>query len=197
MHTEISGPPLGPGASYVWAGNGEVGSGSQTIIADTPYREVRSELRFGGFGGANLNRFSLEPIANGTRLHWSVEIDFGPNPLLRYFGLAMDSKIGPDFERGLAKLKALAESEQLPDFSRLDFKPVQQPAMPYLFVSGTSSTDGGHRPGTGGGLRQDRRCDARSKSRTRRPGVRDHARVGRTTTNVPFRCRCRIRGHRA
>jgi hypothetical protein len=33
----------------------------------------------------------------------------GGNPVNRYFGVMMDRLVGPDFEAGLANLKALAE----------------------------------------------------------------------------------------
>jgi hypothetical protein len=33
----------------------------------------------------------------------------GKNPISHYFGLAMDRMIGPDFARGLGKLKTLLE----------------------------------------------------------------------------------------
>jgi hypothetical protein len=34
----------------------------------------------------------------------------GGNPVNRYFGVMMDRLVGPDFEAGLANLKALAEN---------------------------------------------------------------------------------------
>jgi hypothetical protein len=37
--------------------------------------------------------------------------DLGANPLARYFGLWMDGMVGPDFEEGLGRLKALAEAQ--------------------------------------------------------------------------------------
>lgn len=37
--------------------------------------------------------------------------DLGANPLARYFGLWMDGMVGPDFEEGLGRLKALSEAQ--------------------------------------------------------------------------------------
>ena len=51
----------------------------------------------------------LRPEGSGTRVTWTNEGDMGTNPVNRYFGLMMDSMVGPDFEAGLKNLKALAE----------------------------------------------------------------------------------------
>jgi len=37
-------------------------------------------------------------------------MDLGAGPIRRYFGLFMDGMIGPDYERGLGRLKTLAEA---------------------------------------------------------------------------------------
>jgi len=45
--------------------------------------------------------------------NWGVWVDAGDlglNPLSHWFGLFLDRMIGPDFEAGLAKLKALCEN---------------------------------------------------------------------------------------
>ena len=51
------------------------------------------------------------PDGSGTRVTWTNEGDMGANPVNRYFGLMMDSMVGPDFEAGLKNLKALAERD--------------------------------------------------------------------------------------
>jgi effector-binding domain-containing protein len=40
---------------------------------------------------------------------WIDEGDLGYNPIARYMGLFMGKMMGPDFEKGLAKLKTIAE----------------------------------------------------------------------------------------
>jgi Polyketide cyclase / dehydrase and lipid transport len=54
----------------------------------------------------------LAPEGTGTRATWSLDTDFSGSLLGRYFGLALDRMVGPDYEKGLAQLKALAESAQ-------------------------------------------------------------------------------------
>ena len=48
-------------------------------------------------------------FGDGTHVTWSFDSDMGAGPIGRYFGLLMDRMVGPDFEGGLANLKALAE----------------------------------------------------------------------------------------
>ena len=45
----------------------------------------------------------------GTQVTWTMNGDMGANPLYRWMGLFMDKMVGPDFDAGLANLKALAE----------------------------------------------------------------------------------------
>ena len=46
-----------------------------------------------------------------TRATWSFDMDVGMNPLMRWMGLIIDGPIGADYERGLARLKELAERD--------------------------------------------------------------------------------------
>jgi hypothetical protein len=109
MHQSIEGPRDGVGARLVWSGNDKVGSGSQLITAAVPDQFVDSDLDFGKMGVAK-SRMILEPQDGGTHVTWTLDTDMGANPVGRYFGLAMDHMIGPDFAKGLAKLKTLLES---------------------------------------------------------------------------------------
>ena len=44
----------------------------------------------------------------------SLDSDFSDSLLGRYFGLMLERMVGPDYERGLVQLKALAESTTPP-----------------------------------------------------------------------------------
>ena len=50
-----------------------------------------------------------DAILRARHGHLSVNGDMGSNPLFRWFALFGDRMTGPDFEAGLANLKALAE----------------------------------------------------------------------------------------
>lgn len=105
---ELSGPPRGVGATMSWSGNDDVGSGTQRIIASIPDSRIDCALEFSGFGAATTS-YLLEPEAGGTRLRWVYQSELGLNPLMRWLGLFMDGWVGPDYEKGLAKLKAMLE----------------------------------------------------------------------------------------
>ncbi len=105
-----SGAASGVGAKMAWVGNDAVGSGNQTITASEPFTRVASDLDFGEMGIAKVE-YRLVPEGQGTRVTWAFSSDAGWNLVGRWFNLLMDKFIGPDYEKGLAKLKAVAESE--------------------------------------------------------------------------------------
>lgn len=106
---EYSGPASGPGASMTWrSDNPDVGTGSQTILSSDPDRQIRVRLQFGDMESA-VATYDLAAEGSGTRVTWSFDQEFGYNIILRYFGLMFDRWIGADYEKGLARLKALAE----------------------------------------------------------------------------------------
>lgn len=104
-----SGPGSGEGASMTWAGDATVGSGSQQIIQSRPASMVVTAIDFGGSQATGT--FSLVGQGQGTRASWAISSDHGYNPLHRWFGaLLLERMIGPDIERGLARLKSLSET---------------------------------------------------------------------------------------
>ena len=109
-----SGPERGVGARMEWSSdNPDVGNGSQEIIAAEPGRSVTSTLDL-GMDTPTTTTMVLAPEGTGTRATWTLKSDFSGSLVGRYFGLALDGMVGPDYEKGLAKLKALAESAQAP-----------------------------------------------------------------------------------
>lgn len=111
----ISPRSTGVGATFSWASEEPgVGSGSQQIIALEANRLVRIKLDFGPQGQAIAN-YTLEALDdNSTRMTWGFETDFGYDLIGRYLGLAFDKWIGRDYEKGLAKLRKVIESETPP-----------------------------------------------------------------------------------
>jgi uncharacterized protein YndB with AHSA1/START domain len=106
----FTGPADGVGQTMRWeSANPEVGSGSQTITRLEPNREVETSLDFGSQGTA-MASIDLEPSGSTTKVTWGFTSDLGFNPVSRYFGLMFDKWIGADYERGLAKLKSVAEA---------------------------------------------------------------------------------------
>jgi uncharacterized protein YndB with AHSA1/START domain len=86
----------------------KVGSGTQEVTAVEPNKRVDTHLGFGDHGTADAY-FTFEPGDGGTKVTWGFDSDLGNNPIGRYFGLVMDGMIGPMYEKGLEKIKELAE----------------------------------------------------------------------------------------
>jgi uncharacterized protein YndB with AHSA1/START domain len=113
MKVTYDGPPAGTGASYAWAGNSQVGEGRMTITESRSPELVRMKLEFlKPFAAVNDTEFAFKPETNQTVVTWSMS---GKNNFVsKVFCLFMnmDKMVGKDFEKGLAQLKAVAETKK-------------------------------------------------------------------------------------
>ncbi len=105
-----SGPDAGVGAHYAWAGNRRAGRGSMEIVSSTP-TEIGVRLAFEKpFRATNHVTFTF--VADGagaTEVTWRMTgQQQGAMALFGRF-VPMDRLVGKDFEKGLARLKAVAE----------------------------------------------------------------------------------------
>ncbi|MGQ0587568.1 MAG: SRPBCC family protein [Gammaproteobacteria bacterium] len=139
--TTLDGPATGTGARMSWSGNAEVGTGSQEILESTAPSLIRLRLTFGDFPGEFQSSYALAAEGAGTRATWSFDADYGSSIMGRYFGLMSDSMLGPDYEKGLARLKALVESLPNADFSGLQFESVVSVGAPAVVLSTRSAND--------------------------------------------------------
>ena len=105
-----SGSEAGPGAVYGWSGNRKAGQGRMEITGTEEPKRVTIALRFEKpFKSSSETTFLLEPDGPGTKVTWRM---VGPSSAMtKIMGLftSMDKMIGPDFEKGLAQLKSVAE----------------------------------------------------------------------------------------
>lgn len=108
MAITYSGPAAGPGAGWAWQSKTE-GDGTMTFTAAEPGKRLAYDLYFPDFGTTSTGALELAPDGGGTRVTWVMNGNMGSNPLMRWFALFGDRMVGPDFEAGLANLKALAE----------------------------------------------------------------------------------------
>ncbi len=111
MKRTHSGAPRGKGAVYEWDGNRQVGAGRIAITNSTPPSKVILLLdMFRPFKAQNVVEFTLDPAGSGTNVTWAMK---GRQPymakLMSTF-MDCDKMVGSQFEEGLAKLKALAET---------------------------------------------------------------------------------------
>jgi uncharacterized protein YndB with AHSA1/START domain len=111
LERTYSGADSGTGARYAWSGNRKAGKGSMEMTrAEAPSR-VDIDLVFEKpFKARNETVFAIAPEGAGSsRVTWTMT---GSKTLMtRVMGIfkSMDSMIGPDFEKGLTRLKATAE----------------------------------------------------------------------------------------
>jgi uncharacterized protein YndB with AHSA1/START domain len=109
MHVDYSGAASGAGAKWAWKSDSE-GDGEMSLTAAEPDKRVVYALYFPDFGTTSEGELLLLPEAGGTRVSWSMNGDMGHNPLFHWMALFADDMVGKDFDAGLARLKALAES---------------------------------------------------------------------------------------
>ena len=108
----FTGAESGVGAGYAWSGNRKAGRGSMRITSAEAPKEVQIALNFEKpVKSTNTISFFLIPEGpNSTRVRWTM---VGPKTLAtKLMGLftSMDKMIGPDFEKGLARLKDVVET---------------------------------------------------------------------------------------
>jgi effector-binding domain-containing protein len=139
--SSYEGPEAGVGARMSWSGNAEVGTGSQEILESAPYSKVKVRLVLGDFPGAFTASYLLSPEGSGTKVTWAFDGDYGGNVIGRYFGLLADSMLGPDYEKGLGRLKDFAESLPKADFSGLQFETTTSSAQPLVLMGVRSAND--------------------------------------------------------
>jgi uncharacterized protein YndB with AHSA1/START domain len=107
LERRYSGADAGVGAVYEWSGNKKAGQGRMEIVeAEAPGRIVIALDFLKPFKSSNTTRFTFTPAGDGTRVLWSMT---GPRPLMmRLLGFLFNPEkmVGPDFEKGLARLGA-------------------------------------------------------------------------------------------
>ena len=108
MAITYSGPPSGTGAGWEWKSKTE-GDGKMSFTAAEPGKRLAYDLYFPDFGTTSNGALELTADGQGTKITWIMNGNMGSNPLFRWFALFGDRLVGPDFEAGLANLKALAE----------------------------------------------------------------------------------------
>lgn len=111
MKLTFAGPAAGPGASYSWVGNNQVGEGRLTIIESRPNDLVRIKLEFmKPFAATNTATFTFKSDGDKTTVIWSME---GRNNFIAkalHLVMNMDKMVGGQFEKGLADMKLVAEA---------------------------------------------------------------------------------------
>jgi effector-binding domain-containing protein len=138
---DFEGPDFGVGSKMTWtATDPSAETGSQTVVASTPYERVDVELDLGS-QGVSQAAFLLQPENQGTRLTWTFDTDFGLNIIGRYFGLILDRQLGPLYAQGLANLKRISEGLPKVDWSGIDIGTTVVPSTTIAYATGDSSRE--------------------------------------------------------
>ena len=106
-----SGAKRGVGAVYEWSGNKKVGRGRMEILESVSPAHVAIKLDFfAPFEAHNRAEFTFRAVGSQTEVVWAMS---GPKPFVSKVMtvvLNLEKLVGKDFEKGLAQLKAKAES---------------------------------------------------------------------------------------
>lgn len=110
MKKTFIGPESGTGAAMEWDSKGQGGKGRLVITESVPARSVAIKVDFiRPFEAHNLNEFTLEPQADGTKVTWSIQASnlFA----MKLFGVFFNiqREFGKHVETGLGNLKSVAE----------------------------------------------------------------------------------------
>ena len=112
MTKTFSDATSGPGASYAWSGNDQVGKGKMTITSADAPNSVDMELEFiEPFPSVAKVRYDLKAEGDKTKFTWSMD---GKNDFVgKAMSLMMDfdAVVGKDFEEGMASLNEAAIAE--------------------------------------------------------------------------------------
>lgn len=110
LERTYEGPASGVGAIYSWQGNSQAGAGRMEVLeADNSHVAIDQRFR-APMQAHNRIEFQLTPAAGKTVVEWVMT---GPqNLVMRIMSVfwKMEKMVGPDFEKGLAKLKTVAET---------------------------------------------------------------------------------------
>ncbi len=108
IEISIGSSATGVGAHQSWDGNS--GKGELTFTSSDPVTGIEYVMSFEENKYKSSGSMTYETIDGGTRIVWSMDGD-NPNLISKWLGLFMNSSlVGPSFDKGLAKLKSLAES---------------------------------------------------------------------------------------
>lgn len=115
----FEGPESGLGAKMSWDGP-ESGKGSQETVEYEPGKHVKNVMKFEMMEGAMFSEIFVEAVPEGTKVVWTYDQDVsGTGPMNaaigKFFGMNMESMMGPQYEAGLKDMKAIAEAKPQPE----------------------------------------------------------------------------------
>lgn len=100
------------GSIYRWDGNKDVGKGNQTITKTEAPGNIESHINFiKPFSGEADVYMHLSDTTGGTKVTWGFDTKYKyPMNVMQLF-VNMDKMMGEQYDKGLSRLKALAEKK--------------------------------------------------------------------------------------
>jgi hypothetical protein len=109
LQRTYSGPDRGVGARYAWSGNRKAGRGSMEIVGSTPERIDVALVFEKPWKAENPVAFDFQPTGDGTRVTWTMSGENSGLSAVFAKVVNMDKLLGRDFDKGLSRLKGVAE----------------------------------------------------------------------------------------
>ncbi|NEN25503.1 hypothetical protein G3O08_18585 [Cryomorpha ignava] len=111
MTKSYEGPESGVGALYKWTGNDSVGTGWMEILESEPNNHIKSKLVFTEpFQSESTLNWNFTEVDGKTTAVWTMNGEL-PGYLFWMGQDEMEEQMAPDFEKGLANLKRVAEEK--------------------------------------------------------------------------------------
>lgn len=104
----LIGPDGQVGTKRIWNGT-ILKDGEMTFTQLLPGELIAYDIAFQQGKYKSKGKITIESVGDSCRVTWIDEGDLGNNPFSRYKGLFMGSWMNPDFDKGLSKLKIVAE----------------------------------------------------------------------------------------
>ena len=130
--------PVGEGEWYKWEGNDQVGSGQLTILESNPHELIKTQMEFMEAGEPSHSDWIFEPVEGGTKVTWTFDGEM--SGMNKWFGLMMDSFLGPQYEKGLHLLDSVATA--MPEKQNYTFEEFQLEDTWYVGYMVETSMDG-------------------------------------------------------
>ena len=113
MKRVLAGTPGQIGSSHSWHGNSKAGEGSMTITSLESPQKIEIDLNFiKPFKSSNKTIWQIEDLGQGqSKVTWIMTGELTSFFHKLFALLAMNRLVGKDFEKGLAKVKAVLEKK--------------------------------------------------------------------------------------
>ncbi len=108
---ELVGPDGEVGTKRIWDGK-ILRDGEMVLTQLIPGELVAYNLSFHKGDYKSKGKLTIEALGDSCKVSWIDDGDLGYNPISRYMGLFMGKMMNPDFDKGLSKLKTVAEQRK-------------------------------------------------------------------------------------